>query len=275
MAMTVRYTTFDGEIVSENRNGVMRDYVPDPLGSTVALLDNTQSQTDTFTYWPYGEMRLRSGSTLTSLQFIGTLGYYRDNLNNTYVRARVLDTIDGRWLTTDPLSMEGNDSNVYRYAVNSPTTQIDPSGQSVTLGAGDAGGPVYAPPPERIVVITKEQIICGVVVVTIVIIIITARQRQRQRRRKRDCTSSWQVCAADCDRGLAYQRCIRTYPGRQDCGSIANQWEICCLGWCKNENIKCARANGSGETPYPRQSPFDCWPFGTKYKPRFPPKYLP
>ena len=55
MTMTVRYTTLDGEIVSENRRGVMRDYVPDPLGSTVALLDNTQTQTDTFSYWPYGE----------------------------------------------------------------------------------------------------------------------------------------------------------------------------------------------------------------------------
>ena len=47
------YTTLDGEIVYENRGGVERDYVPDALGSTVALLDSAQAKTDTFTYWPY------------------------------------------------------------------------------------------------------------------------------------------------------------------------------------------------------------------------------
>ena len=57
MPMKFRYTVIDGEVVSENRGGVERDYVPDPLGSTVALLDNTQTKTDTFTYWPYGEVK--------------------------------------------------------------------------------------------------------------------------------------------------------------------------------------------------------------------------
>lgn len=41
---TVRYTVIEGEVLSENRNGTKQDYVPDPLGSTVALLDNTQTK---------------------------------------------------------------------------------------------------------------------------------------------------------------------------------------------------------------------------------------
>ena len=68
----VNYTNFDGEIVAEERNGVTRQYVPDPLGSTVALLDNTQAKTDTFSYWPYGEERTRTGTTPTPFQFVGT-----------------------------------------------------------------------------------------------------------------------------------------------------------------------------------------------------------
>ena len=96
MAMKVCYTTFDGEIVSENRNGVMRDYVPDPLGSTVALLDNTQAQSDTFSYWPYGENRTRTGTTATPYQFVGTQGYDWDSTSKTYVRARNLDTVQSR-----------------------------------------------------------------------------------------------------------------------------------------------------------------------------------
>ena len=34
MAMSVRYATFNGQVVHENRNGVKRDYMPDTLGST-------------------------------------------------------------------------------------------------------------------------------------------------------------------------------------------------------------------------------------------------
>jgi hypothetical protein len=46
-------------------------YVPDSLGSTVALLDNTQTQTDTFSYWPYSEVNTRTGTTPTPFQFGG------------------------------------------------------------------------------------------------------------------------------------------------------------------------------------------------------------
>jgi hypothetical protein len=44
----VDYTVIDGEIVHENRGGVERDYVPDPLGSTVALLDSARTHAITF-----------------------------------------------------------------------------------------------------------------------------------------------------------------------------------------------------------------------------------
>lgn len=62
---------FEGEIVSENRNGIKRDYVRDPLGSTVALLDSNQTKIDTFGYWPYGEESSRTGSTPIRFRFGG------------------------------------------------------------------------------------------------------------------------------------------------------------------------------------------------------------
>jgi RHS repeat-associated protein len=141
MSMTVRYTTIDGEIVSENRGGVLRDYVPDSLGSTVALLDNTQTQTDTFSYWPYGEIRTRTGATATPLQFVGTQGYYQDSTSRTYVRTRHLDTAKGRWFSTDPIGFDSGDVNLYRYVQNSPTTSMDPSGLDPCQG--------IPPPPIR------------------------------------------------------------------------------------------------------------------------------
>src|SRR5436309_165257 len=95
MAMKVRYTVLDGEVVSEKRSGAERDYVPDPLGSTVALLDSTQAQTDTYAYWPYGEERTSTGTTGTPLRFVGAFGYYKDAAGRSYVRARVLSMLRG------------------------------------------------------------------------------------------------------------------------------------------------------------------------------------
>lgn len=130
MTMKARYTVIDGEVIAEKRGGVRSLYVPDPLGSTVALLDNTQAQTDTISYWPYGENDVRTGGTATPFQFVGTDGYYRDGSNRTYVRARTLDTQQGRWLSRDPIGFALQDWNLYRYVSNAPISFSDPLGLS-------------------------------------------------------------------------------------------------------------------------------------------------
>lgn len=127
MAMKVRYTVLDGEIVEENRNGVITDYVADPLGSTVALLDGSHTKSDTFNYWPYGEVQSRSGSTATPFQFVGTLGYYRDSSLRTYVRARCYRQSLGRWQTPDISAVIPSDP---WYAIQNPITFGDPTGYS-------------------------------------------------------------------------------------------------------------------------------------------------
>ncbi len=132
---TVRYTTIDGEIVAEMRSGVRRSYVSDPLDSTVAMLDNTQTQTDTLTYWPCGEERNRAGNTPTPFRFVGAAGYYSDRPSHTYVRTRYLDTTAGRWLTTDPLGVSDSDSTLYRYGASSPVTLHDPAGLQAGTGS--------------------------------------------------------------------------------------------------------------------------------------------
>src|SRR5579862_6220785 len=125
---TVRYTTVNGEIIAEKRNGVRKLYVPDPLGSTVALLDSTQTPTDTFTYWPYGEVNTSTGTTPTPFKYVGTKGYYTDDSGKIYVRARVLDPSKGRWLTQDPIGFDGRDYNLYRYVTDNPVMISDPYG---------------------------------------------------------------------------------------------------------------------------------------------------
>jgi RHS repeat-associated protein len=125
---TVRYTTLNGEIVAEKRSGARRLYQPDPLGSTVGLIDSTQTQTDTFSYWPFGEERARTGSTPTPFRFVGTAGYYRNSATRSYVRARELDVPRGRWLTRDPLPGTEALTHAYPYANARPVTLTDRNG---------------------------------------------------------------------------------------------------------------------------------------------------
>ena len=128
MAMSVVYATINGQIVSENRGGVISYYAPDNLGSTVALLDTTGTVTDRFTYWPYGEIQSHVVSSVTPFTFCGTLGYYLDVLGSQiYVRARYLRQALTRWLTVDPVWPS---EAPYTYVRAEPTLYVDPRGTS-------------------------------------------------------------------------------------------------------------------------------------------------
>jgi RHS repeat-associated protein len=137
--MSARYTVIDGEVVAQERGGVRHQLVPDPLGSTVALYDDAGTKTDTFGYWPYGEGASRSGSTLTSFQFVGTAGYYRDTTKLDYVRARNLHKVNGRWLTQDPIGLDGGDLDLYVYAYVNPVSKFDSTGLFSTNAGCKAG----------------------------------------------------------------------------------------------------------------------------------------
>lgn len=128
MAMKARYTVAYGEVIAQKRSGTRSLLVPDPLGSTVALFDAAQTKTDTWSYFPYGEVKTRTGTTTLPFQFVGSLGYYNDSSSKTYVRARYLDTGKGRWVTEDPIGFDESDSNLYSYVANNATSQTDPAG---------------------------------------------------------------------------------------------------------------------------------------------------
>lgn len=62
---TVSYTVFDGEVTSEYRNGVLKSYGVDPLGSTIALMTTRRLSS----YSAFGEVVNRTGTTPTPLCF--------------------------------------------------------------------------------------------------------------------------------------------------------------------------------------------------------------
>lgn len=128
-AMRARYANFGGRIVGESRSGTQSSYVRDTLGSASAIWNSLQSATDTWQYWPWGEIAARSGSSPTPFQLIGTVGYYTDSASNRlYVRFRSYLPAPASWLQADPLWPT---MAAYIYAAGSPTQLADPLGLAV------------------------------------------------------------------------------------------------------------------------------------------------
>ena len=130
MAMKVRYNVMNGEVFSETRAGVRKVYVPDALGNTVAMMDNTGTITDTFSYFPSGTVASRTGTTATPFLWNGGSGYFTDSSTRKYVRARNYFNSTGRWGSQDPIGFRGGDYNLYRYVGNRFVVRIDPNGLS-------------------------------------------------------------------------------------------------------------------------------------------------
>lgn len=60
MAMSARVTSSNGRIIGEKRNGQRRYHQHDALGNTTALIDDAGTVANTFSHWPYGDLRYYS-----------------------------------------------------------------------------------------------------------------------------------------------------------------------------------------------------------------------
>ena len=152
MSMKARYTNVDGQIIAERRSGTRSNYVPDSVGSTIALTDDVQNVSDIFSYWPFGEISSWSGASLTSFRFGGTDGYYSTPRQVKYARPGWLSSDQGRWLS--PKQFGAADAREgTRYALESPTTALETfiptsfSGLLAVSGAGSSHATVRAAAP--------------------------------------------------------------------------------------------------------------------------------
>ncbi len=131
MAMSVVYSNAFGGVFAENRGGTVSIYVPDTQGSTIGLVSSSGVLTDRWVYWPYGEVASRTGTNVTPLTWLGTLGYFLDQVSKLlYVRARHLRADLARWLTADPLWPA---QPAYPYVGNRPVERTDASGLASPL----------------------------------------------------------------------------------------------------------------------------------------------
>lgn len=115
----------DGRVESFLRNGDFYLVQCDALG----LTDANGEVLDRFEYGAWGELLPGSFDSVgLALRFVGGLGVRTDlQTGLMYMRHRWYCAASQRFISRDPIGLSGG-ANLYAYAENSPTRNIDPSG---------------------------------------------------------------------------------------------------------------------------------------------------
>jgi RHS repeat-associated protein len=112
------------ELFTRADSSGMVSFLADGLGSTLGLVDNSQTITTSYAYEPFGNTLRTGNSNSNSTQFTG-----RENDGGLYYyRARYYSPTLQRFIGQDPIDFGGGDLNLYVYAANEPTGLIDPLG---------------------------------------------------------------------------------------------------------------------------------------------------
>jgi RHS repeat-associated protein len=142
-----------GKLISQTRGSATHFYSDDALGSIDRITDTTGvNVTDRYIYKAFGEIQFSTGITANPFQYVGTLGYYRDNdLGLYFLKRRYYAAPNARFLSTDSaghkLSPLRWGLNLYLYAANNPALYSDPSGLLFQKDHGSASfelGPSFA-----------------------------------------------------------------------------------------------------------------------------------
>jgi len=107
----------------------------DAIGSTVGVVDNFGTYSNSYSYDPFGNVILNFESIENPFEFVGELGVMTETNELVFMRARYYEPGSGRFTSTDPLLLGAGDPNLYRYSWNAPLSFIDPSGQSSSWSA--------------------------------------------------------------------------------------------------------------------------------------------
>jgi RHS repeat-associated protein len=104
------------------RNG--STILTDALGSTVALASTGTIQTS-YGYDPYGAVQVSGTASDNGFQFTGR---ENDNTSLLYYRNRYYNPTWSRFISEDPIGLNGGDINLYRYVSDNPLLYRDPLG---------------------------------------------------------------------------------------------------------------------------------------------------
>ncbi|MEE1797665.1 polymorphic toxin-type HINT domain-containing protein [Streptomyces sp. JV176] len=123
------------EYLTRTENGKTQVYLTDALGTVVGLADPDGTVATRYTYDPNGQPTSSGAESTNPYTFTGR---ENDGTGLLHYRNRYYDPETGRFISQDPIGYAGG-TNLYEYALSSPTTYTDPSGNNPML-AGCVGG---------------------------------------------------------------------------------------------------------------------------------------
>ena len=126
------YVWLDGRPLAYITNGQVYQVHTDHLGTPQVLTDASGAAAWEAEYRPFGEAGT-TGTLSFPLRFPGQ--YHDAETGLHYNWHRYYDPATGRYLTSDPIGLEGG-LNPYAYALSNPTAYTDPTGQYVPLLLG-------------------------------------------------------------------------------------------------------------------------------------------
>ncbi|MEC4020976.1 RHS repeat-associated core domain-containing protein [Streptomyces sp. H27-D2] len=124
------------EFLTRSEGGKTQVYLTDALGSVVGLADADGTIATSYAYDPNGTPTSSGAATSNPYTFTGRED---DGTGLLYYRNRYYDPQTGRFISQDPIGYAGG-PNLYQYALSSPTTYTDPSGNSPMLAGCVVGG---------------------------------------------------------------------------------------------------------------------------------------
>ncbi|MFD0292840.1 polymorphic toxin-type HINT domain-containing protein [Streptomyces sp. NPDC127118] len=124
------------EFLTRTENGAIQIYLTDALGSVIGLADSDGTIATKYAYDPNGQATTTGAASSNPYSFTGR---ENDGTGLLYYRDRYYDPETGRFISQDPIGQAGG-TNLYQYALSSPTTYTDPTGDNPMIAACAVGG---------------------------------------------------------------------------------------------------------------------------------------
>ena len=134
--ITAYYVYGEGLLYKITPSGERYHYHYNPVGSTVALTDESEVISDKYAYDPFGELVNCETTTDNPFTFVGKYGVMEEGNGLLFMRARFYDPESKRFLSRDPIKGEEiktHGMNSFLYVENNPLLAVDPNGTDLQV----------------------------------------------------------------------------------------------------------------------------------------------
>jgi len=102
----------------------------DILGSTGSITAGNGSIVNSYSYDSFGNITSSTEGIANDFEFVGAYGLMSNASGTTFIRARNYDPVTGRWISIDPIGINGGE-NLYVYCGNDGVNLVDIDGLSI------------------------------------------------------------------------------------------------------------------------------------------------